>query len=231
MDFWPSAPRGGMMAANGRHHVLRLGLVLVLVIGAAGSTARAGLIPTISLRDARLCADPACETMTMELVETFGPLPVALMGTLQLDLAELRIEFDLALESALLQGSDGIWTGLELRDFHFRGGGDLTLAIRDGKTGWAITDGSAQVDGNVFGMSPIADGAVIPFSATPALSGTCRQVTSVDCFIFFGPGEFAIPFDGGRYLEVSLTARVPEPETLVLVVLGVAAISSMRRQV
>jgi hypothetical protein len=210
--------------------VLRLGLVvLVLLIGAA-TPAQAGPILTGSVIDARLCADSACDTVTMTL-ETVRPAPGPVTGTLEIDPATLRIEFDLVLESAVLSGADDIWTRLELHDMRFQGGGTLTLAIR-AKTGWAITDGTAQVDGTFVAISPLTDrpfNPPIPFSATPTLGGICRQLTDIHCSrITFGPGEFVIPFDGGRYLSISLAASVPEPETLVFVVLGVAAIS-MRR--
>jgi hypothetical protein len=212
--------RGAMMAA-----MLRLGLILLVVLGAR--VAWASPILTGSVADARLCADPACETVTMTL-ESERPAPGPVTGTLDIDPAALRIEFDLVLESAVLRGSDGIWTGLELRDVRFHGAGTLDrLPVRVRFNVWAI-NGTAQVDGSAVGISPLAESTVISFSATPALGGICRQIRGIGCTIAFGPGEFVIPSAGGRYLSISLAASVPEPAALVLAALGIAALAGSR---
>ena len=218
--------------------MLRLGLVVLALVVGAAARVEAGPILTGSLIDARLCADLACDTVTMTL-ETAMPAPGPVTGTLDIDLEARRIDFDLVLESAVLRDADGTYLGLD--NVRFSGTSALGAFV-DVLGGHTITRGAAQVYGafSLYSLRPPPlppqSTPWLPINAGPELGGTCRQDIDIVCSISFGPSGFMSLLDG--FFEVSLAASVPEPSALALMALGIAVlvglhladVATLRRQ-
>jgi PEP-CTERM motif-containing protein len=194
------------------------GLVIALLMGA--TKARAASLIDGTVEDARLCSEPTCTAIDLSLTDA-GPVT----GTLTLNVSTLQLEFDLTLTSATLAGGlVGSITTVTLQDVRYQGTGVVSLLPGPDEI-YSITGGSASITGTSLlnGGSP----SDIPVQSL-AVSGDCRTAGSgYQCRPMFGPFALVFP-EVPRYVSTTLNVVTPEPASLALLGVGLAALASLR---
>jgi len=196
-----------------------------LLLGASG--AHAASVTSGSAGSARVCTDSACTVATLNLSGASGPVT----GSFSINLSTLQLEFDLTLTSASLTGLDGAITSVALENVRFEG--TATVAIMDSLdfNGTAlpnflsITTGTASASGSVS----INGGAPALFTAQNIpIGGGCQQIASGSvCGPVINPFGVLLG-DSERYLDATFNVVAPEPGSIALLGLGLAALAGLR---
>jgi hypothetical protein len=198
----------------------------VLLLGA--SSGQAASVSSGSAGAAKLCTNAACTLATLNLSGPSGPVT----GSYSINLSTLQLEFDLTLGSALLTGSDGSITSMTLQNVQFEGTATLAIIAGIDTNGTAlpnflsITTGTASAAGSYS----LNGGPLVAFTAQNiAVGGGCQQNSSGRsvCGPIFNPFAVLIG-DSTRYLSATLNVAAPEPGSIALLGLGLAALAGIR---
>ena len=197
-----------------------------LLLGA--SAAQAASVSSGAAGAAKLCTDAACAIATLNLSGPSGPVT----GSYSINLSTLQLEFDLTLGSALLTGTDGSITSMMLQNVRFEGTATLQIIAGIDTNGTAlpnflsITTGTASASGRYA----LNGGTFVQFTAQNiAVGGGCQQAGSGAsiCGPIFNPFGVLIG-DSTRYLTTTLNVAAPEPGSIALLGLGLAALAGIR---
>jgi hypothetical protein len=212
--------------ATGRLCLSSISLILWLSI--AGSSAATTIDANNSgLDQASGCADLSCFDVIYDVVSN----PGTVSGSLALSAGVL--DFSIALDGASLSasGGDGRVAGIV---FHVIYSGQVNVSL-DASNNYVIDPGqTAQITGTA---TPIGAGSPVPVAASASLlTGTCSgdPASSMLCGLIFSPvTDFQAEINGNtRYFEhsVGVVTVIPEPNTAVMLGLGLASLAGARRR-
>ena len=208
------------------------GLITVIAALAfsAGPASAISIIPGSSGLDVAVgCLDSSCFSFSGPLLYNLSAsAPVS--GTFGITGATLDFSIDLA--AANLVGPDGAVASVDFTDVNYTGS---VSVVDQGSGNFSIATQSAGISGT---LTPNGAGSPVAFDfqalVNPVnVSGSCALAGNVlQCGLIFGSGvAFEIDVNGNpRFFRhtVDITGVIPEPNTALLICLGLSVLAARR---
>jgi hypothetical protein len=144
----------------------------------------------------------------------------------------LTLDFSIDLAAANLTGPDGLVTSVDFSNVNYLGS---VSVVDEGSGNFSIATQTASIFGT---LTPNGAGSPVVFGQSPDpllpvdISGSCNAAGNVlTCGLIFGTGGFDLNVNGNQRFfrhTVDITGVIPEPNTALLLGLGLSALAIRR---